>query len=203
MKAKMPDGTSQEISSGEIAQPCARHLRELAGQLDNLSMNFAKNGSVTGVWPGDGDLETRIGKLLDDGWLPIGFLGTKRGNAQPQSPPQTRSSMQRRGQQTKPRNTAACKLWCSTGLPKSWPKASARNQTKRQRNQRPQPLWDSLSSRMTATWRGHSVSGITATSPQLFSAGCVTASSNSPRPSSSSVMFRLTLVSTIRRSVPR
>ena len=70
MKVIMPDGTFQEISSFEIAQPCARRLRELVERLDNITTNYANDGEVMGVRPGDGNAATTIGRRLDDGWRP-------------------------------------------------------------------------------------------------------------------------------------
>jgi hypothetical protein len=78
MKATAPDGSTKEITSAEIARQCVDRYHELAKQFKNVTMNFGKGKEVMTVKAGELGWKGRIERLMDEQWVPRGFLYAER-----------------------------------------------------------------------------------------------------------------------------
>jgi hypothetical protein len=80
MKGSFPDGSTFEFPAAEIARQGANRYLELAKAYKNVSMIFGKGRRVMSVIAGEPGWKTRIKRLLDDQWVPGGFLYTEDGD---------------------------------------------------------------------------------------------------------------------------
>jgi len=79
MKGSFPDGSIKDVPTAEFARQCAQRYHELTKAYKNVSMNFGKGREVMTVIAGEPGWKTRIERLLDDQWVPGGFLYTEDG----------------------------------------------------------------------------------------------------------------------------